>query len=428
MAELIYISSTYIDLKDFRQTIRESIRKYGDYYKVISMEDYDAQDIPVVEQCIKDVRECNIYILLLGKRYGYKPKDYQKSITEIEYETALNCKQNGQSKEILVFKVGELCTDYNYQELKEYIPYQQNFWNEVTEILSPKPFDSKAELSLQVINALMKRLLNKIRVGERPVTPDKETLCYINRTSQITTLKDYVSVQKKKVYFIYGNRKEDFPSLIVKRFAKYSLGSINKIEEPFIKITDFFDSFDTEMNERRFRREILDYLNRLDSAEKSISMTSFLEELSLLKSENIIIPFYYHFISEEDEDKIHSFFNIIQDIFYEYTRIKPVYKLYFIIAIYSPQPDPATLSAYLEKYASLKSIAAPGIKLKSVDENDVIDWLAKYIATDEKSSFIYNEYFGDQSKYEYHMQEVYFVLDRLIADLAAGNERITKLL
>ena len=68
-------------------------------------------------------------------------------------------------------------------------------------------------------------------------------LCYVDRTSQISTLEDYVAVEKKKIYFACGDRRVDYPAGIVKRFAKYSLGSLNKIE-PFIKISDFFDSND----------------------------------------------------------------------------------------------------------------------------------------------------------------------------------------
>jgi hypothetical protein len=38
----IYLSSTYEDLKDYRQAVLNALRKSG--YSVIAMEDYDATD------------------------------------------------------------------------------------------------------------------------------------------------------------------------------------------------------------------------------------------------------------------------------------------------------------------------------------------------------------------------------------------------
>src|SRR5688500_3019290 len=143
MPESVYISSTYQDLKIFRQAIINCVVSLVDYYKPVSMEFYDAEDVHFVKKCQSDVEACNIYILILGKRYGYIPKGFTKSITELEYERAVLCKEKGIPMEILVFNVGDLCNTYKYDEKDErFSDYQQEFLDEVKEKLSPKPFDS----------------------------------------------------------------------------------------------------------------------------------------------------------------------------------------------------------------------------------------------------------------------------------------------
>lgn len=86
----IYISSTYSDLKDYRDVVYRNLR--GLRYDVISMEDYSASSRLPVEKCLEDVASCDVYIGIIAWRYGYIPKEYQESktsITELEYRKAL---------------------------------------------------------------------------------------------------------------------------------------------------------------------------------------------------------------------------------------------------------------------------------------------------------------------------------------------------
>ena len=60
----IYLSSTYEDLKDYRQVVFEALRKSG--YKVKAMEEYAAADRRPVDQCLKDVEEADLYVGLFA--------------------------------------------------------------------------------------------------------------------------------------------------------------------------------------------------------------------------------------------------------------------------------------------------------------------------------------------------------------------------
>src|SRR5574337_1000798 len=85
----VYVSSTYEDLKDYRAKVNEGLRRAG--YELVAMEDYPAFDQRPLQKCLKDVADCQLYVGILAKRYGYVPdKDNPEnlSITEREYLAA----------------------------------------------------------------------------------------------------------------------------------------------------------------------------------------------------------------------------------------------------------------------------------------------------------------------------------------------------
>jgi GTPase SAR1 family protein len=87
----IYISSTYEDLKEYRETVYRALRKMS--HDVIAMEDYVATDKRPLQKCLEDVVSCDIYIGVFAWRYGFVPEDekdnpYRLSITELEYRKA----------------------------------------------------------------------------------------------------------------------------------------------------------------------------------------------------------------------------------------------------------------------------------------------------------------------------------------------------
>jgi len=101
----IYLSSTYEDLKDYRQIVFNALRQST--YKVIAMEDYVATDQRPVDKCLLDVGKADIYVGLLAFRYGYIPPTHhnnpkQLSITELEFRRAEEL-----GKMCLIFVVNE---------------------------------------------------------------------------------------------------------------------------------------------------------------------------------------------------------------------------------------------------------------------------------------------------------------------------------
>jgi hypothetical protein len=90
-APRIFISSTCYDLKHIRENLRFFIRSLG--YEPVLSEDgaifYDPK-LHVADACIAEVPTCQLFVLIIGGRYGSLHKG--KSITNAEYDAAVRAK------------------------------------------------------------------------------------------------------------------------------------------------------------------------------------------------------------------------------------------------------------------------------------------------------------------------------------------------
>ena len=84
----VFISSTYIDLKDERQAAVEAILSAG--HIPAGMELFKAGNKSQLETIKKWINQSDVYMLILGGRYGSIEESTKKSYTQIEYEYALN--------------------------------------------------------------------------------------------------------------------------------------------------------------------------------------------------------------------------------------------------------------------------------------------------------------------------------------------------
>lgn len=82
----IFISSTYEDLKDFRQKALEIIVSLKQTYE--GMEFFGADARAPLDVMLDKLSYCQLYIGIIGMRYGSIDKNTQKSYTELEYEKA----------------------------------------------------------------------------------------------------------------------------------------------------------------------------------------------------------------------------------------------------------------------------------------------------------------------------------------------------
>ena len=93
----IYVSSTYNDLKEYRDSVRLALRRLG--HEDIAMEYYVAEESRPVAKCLRDVENCDLYLGVIAFRYGFIPDGHDRSITELEYRHA---RQTGKACIILL--------------------------------------------------------------------------------------------------------------------------------------------------------------------------------------------------------------------------------------------------------------------------------------------------------------------------------------
>lgn len=88
---VIYVSSTFEDLKEHRDAVYRALRQLG--HDVRAMEDYVACDQRPLDKCLADVAAAEVYLGLFAWRYGYVPEAGNPeglSITEREYRQAID--------------------------------------------------------------------------------------------------------------------------------------------------------------------------------------------------------------------------------------------------------------------------------------------------------------------------------------------------
>jgi Domain of unknown function (DUF4062)/Tetratricopeptide repeat len=86
----VYVSSTIVDLKQERQALLDWLR--GARHQAV--DSYLPDSETVRDSCLEDVGGCDLYVLILGHRYGFQPDDGNPeglSITQLEFRRAGEC-------------------------------------------------------------------------------------------------------------------------------------------------------------------------------------------------------------------------------------------------------------------------------------------------------------------------------------------------
>jgi uncharacterized protein DUF4062/tetratricopeptide repeat protein len=86
----VYVSSTIVDLKQERQAVLDWLR--GARHQAVDSYLPDCETVR--DSCLEDVGTCDLYVLILGHRYGCQPADGNPeslSITQLEFRRAGQC-------------------------------------------------------------------------------------------------------------------------------------------------------------------------------------------------------------------------------------------------------------------------------------------------------------------------------------------------
>ena len=86
----IFVSSTYEDLKSYRDEVERCIIRMN--HTIKGMEFWGSSPENPLAKCLQTVRECRIYVGIIGMRYGSVDENSGKSFTELEYDEAIKNK------------------------------------------------------------------------------------------------------------------------------------------------------------------------------------------------------------------------------------------------------------------------------------------------------------------------------------------------
>lgn len=135
----IMVSSTIEGLKRERRAIKVVLEKIYPQFHVHLSEDWGSDGCSPEEACLMLAKNCDLFILLLGKRYGNPPNGYSISVTEMEFEAArksdthkiraylketksIEPEQIQFVKRVRDFRSGSLCPKFStLQELRELV-------------------------------------------------------------------------------------------------------------------------------------------------------------------------------------------------------------------------------------------------------------------------------------------------------------------
>jgi len=89
----VFVASTCYDLKYIRENLKYFIKTLG-YDPILSEEGSIFFDPSkhTHDSCLSEVSNCQLFVLIIGGRFGGKYKDSPKSITNMEYEEAKKIK------------------------------------------------------------------------------------------------------------------------------------------------------------------------------------------------------------------------------------------------------------------------------------------------------------------------------------------------
>src|ERR1700722_14033714 len=82
----VFVSSTFVDLQVYRSKIQDALTQLEAIVR--GMEQFGSKPGSPVEECVKVVQSCQLYIGIFGMRYGSVPEGHDKSMTHIEYDEA----------------------------------------------------------------------------------------------------------------------------------------------------------------------------------------------------------------------------------------------------------------------------------------------------------------------------------------------------
>lgn len=140
----VFVSSTLRDLAEHREMLRLALTTSR--YDFEGMEQFAAQPDPPLDVALAALEKCDVYVGIIGTRYGSSPPRRVRSYTELEYNRA---SELGIYRIILVSNEGP--TDADGPEKRERL---SRFRAKIMAQHTVQKFDAPGDVAWRVLSAL----------------------------------------------------------------------------------------------------------------------------------------------------------------------------------------------------------------------------------------------------------------------------------
>ncbi|MEO5682741.1 MAG: DUF4062 domain-containing protein [Chitinophagaceae bacterium] len=375
----VYISSTYRDLKEHRKQVIDFFGKktIKENFDLLSMEGYVADDTVPAMECIEDVKECDVYILIIANRYGFIPTENNAdeiSVTEMEYNTA----QADPQRTVLAFFADEKDPQFTADsDADEALRTKKKnkllaFKNKVRDatLTHPEPFVSSYHLTLQIAESLMRRSFIAYKL-------DNARAYCCDRVPQFSRFLLARTSNAFKFIVIYGDRKELGLNLI-NRFNIFTLDlEEDAIQNQLVSFEDFLVSEEYIQN----RNSLLVYIYDKFFPHTPLPDLSLGTFLTAFKSFETPLVFVINCDASMFEENQLKFLKTFIDELYNATLAQDSARIYLFLNI-EDNALAATLEQQLkqlqqlpnqEKYLSVLP------RLQSLSPQLIKTWIINYI-------------------------------------------------
>lgn len=151
----IFISSTLIDLKEYRDAVMARLDKLG--IPGIKMETFGSNEDTPLEVSLEELEKSDIYLGIIGHTYGSIPVGEDRSYTQAEYERALQLKKEGRMRLMLYLASEKI--EIPVEIIKAAaadLPKQDEFRRRLRKSHTPDFFSSTEGLAQAVVDDLFK--------------------------------------------------------------------------------------------------------------------------------------------------------------------------------------------------------------------------------------------------------------------------------
>jgi len=168
----VFVSSTYEDMIPYRTATSDAITSME--HMPIGMEHFVSSPEKSLDACLADVRRCNLYVLLVGMRYGSIDETTGKSYTELEYEEAVR-----NNLPVLAFVIDEnecpvLPKFYDVGEKAEKLREFKSRLNDAHMVSRFKSIDDLKQLIIRAVEAYIKKTIEKVQSSTDETKKDDE--------------------------------------------------------------------------------------------------------------------------------------------------------------------------------------------------------------------------------------------------------------